>query len=299
MIALGPLDRAATAEMAALIGPRALTPQDAVRLWTETEGNPLFIVEAIRAGFGTGVPAPTMLTPTVHALITARLDPLSRAARDLAEVAATIGREFTAPVLATAAGRTEDDIADDLDELWRLHVVRDRGSAYDFSHDRLRDIVLESISPARRRKLHRCVAEAIEIHHAGDPGPVSARLAVHLAAAGLTGRSLEAYERAARHAYQVFALDACIALLQRALPMLDESALGDVRDEVELRLLSAIDRWSPGAATGRPRSGAATSAHSRCTAGSAAAPARPCFAASRWRPSSTAASTGPRRWAGS
>jgi hypothetical protein len=240
VIALGPLDRGATAEMAALIGRRALTPQDAVRLWTETEGNPLFIVEAIRAGFGTGAPARTMLTPTVHALITARLDRLSPAARDLAEVAATIGREFRAPVLATAAGRTEDDIADDLDELWRLHVVRDRGSAYDFSHDRLRDVVLESISPARRRKLHRSVAEAIELHHADDPGPVSARLAVHLAAAGLAGRSLEAYERAARHAYKVFALDACIALLQRALRMLDESARGDVRDEVELRLLSAI-----------------------------------------------------------
>ncbi len=240
VISLGPLDREATAEMAALVGRRALTPEAVARLWTETEGNPLFIVEAIRAGFGTGATGPVALTPTVHALITARLDRLCPSARDLAEVAATIGHEFTVPVLATAAGRAEDDLADDLDELWRLHVVRDRGPAYDFSHDRLRDVVLQSISPARRRRLHRRVAEAIEVHHAGDPGPVSARLAVHFTAAGLPSRALEAYERAARHAYQVFALDACIGLLQRALQVLAESARSDVRDEVELRLLSAI-----------------------------------------------------------
>ena len=240
VITLGPLDGEATAAMAALVGRRALAPEAAARLWTETEGNPLFIVEAIRAGFGNGAPGPVALTPTVHALITTRLDRLSPTARDLAEVAATIGREFTAPVLATAAGRTEDDLAGDLDELWRLHVVRDQGPAYDFSHDRLRDVVLQSISPARRRKLHRRVAEAIEVHHAGDPGPVSARLAVHLTAAGLPWRALEAYERAARHAYQLFALDACIGLLRRALQMLAESARGELRDEIELRLLSAI-----------------------------------------------------------
>ncbi|HSU08174.1 MAG TPA: BTAD domain-containing putative transcriptional regulator [Pseudonocardia sp.] len=240
LIALGPLDRAATAEMAALVGGRALPPRDAVRLWTETEGNPLFVVEAVRAGFGSGAPAHVALTPTVHAVITARLDRLSPAARDLAEVAATIGREFSAPVLAMAAGRTEDDIAGDLDELWRVHVVRDRGRVYDFSHDRLRDGVLQSISPTRRRKLHRCIAEAIELQHADDLGPVSARLATHFDAAGLGRRALEAYERAAQHAYRLFALDACIALLQRALRLLDESPRGEHRDEVELRLLAAI-----------------------------------------------------------
>jgi DNA-binding SARP family transcriptional activator len=240
VISLGPLDRPSTAEMAALVGQRALSPEAAARLRAETEGNPLFIIEAMRAGFGTRGRGPVTLTPTVHAVIRARLDRLTPQARALAEVAAIIGREFTVPVLAAAAGRTEDDLTDDLDELWRRHIVRAHGTAYDFSHDRLRDVALESISPARRRKLHRWVAEAMEAQHAGDLGPVSARLAVHLASAGLGSRAVEAYERAARHAYHVFALDACIALLRRALRLLDESPRGEARDEVELRLLSAI-----------------------------------------------------------
>jgi DNA-binding SARP family transcriptional activator len=239
-IALRPLDRVATAEVAARVGCRALNAESAERLWTETEGNPLFIVEAMRAGFGTGAPGRVLLSPTIQALITTRLDHLSPSARDLAEVAATIGREFTVPVLATAAGRTEDDLADDLDELWRLHVVRDRGPAYDFSHARLRDVVLQSISPARRRRLHRCVAEALHRRYADDLGPVSARLAAHYANAGLERQALEAYEGAAQHAYRLFALDACIGLLHRALELLGRSAPGEHRDEIELRLLSAI-----------------------------------------------------------
>jgi DNA-binding SARP family transcriptional activator/tetratricopeptide (TPR) repeat protein len=238
-ISLGPLDRVATAEMAALVGRRALPPDAAARLWQETEGNPLFVLEAVRAGF-TGSRQRIALTPTVHAVISARLDRLSPGARRLAEVAATIGREFPAAVLATAAGSTEDDIADDLDELWEHHVIRERGAAYDFTHDRLRDVALELISPSRRRTLHRRVAEAIEVHHAADLDPVSARLAAHYAGAGLAARAVEAYERAARHAHRVFALDDCIALLQRALQLLGESPRSAARDGVELRLRSAL-----------------------------------------------------------
>lgn len=239
-IALGPLDPAATAEMAALVERRALPADAAARLWHETEGNPLFVLEALRAGFAGSRTGRIALTPTVHAVITARLDRLSPGARRLAEVAATIGREFSTAVLATAAGRPEDDLTADLDELWEHHVVRERGPAYDFTHDRLREVALELISPARRRTLHRRVAEAIEAHHAADLDPVSARLAVHYADAGLDARAVEAYERAARHAHRVFALDDCIALLERALRMLDESPRGTARDEVELRLRSAL-----------------------------------------------------------
>ena len=240
VIALDRLDRAATTEIAARAGRRRLGPQAAARLWAETEGNPLFVVEAVRAGFGSAHRGSIALTPTVQAVITARLDRLSPGARSLVEVAATIGREFATPVLAAASGRNEDDLADDLDELWRHSIVRARGPVFDFSHDRLRDVALASISPARRRRLHRSVADALEVQHADDLGPVSARIAVHLAAAGLTSRALDAYERAARHAYQVFALDACIALLREALRLLDRSVSGQSRDAVELRLLSAI-----------------------------------------------------------
>ncbi len=242
-IALGRLDPGATAEVATAVAGRALDAGTATRLWEETEGNPLFIVEALRAGFaGTGTGAATerrhVLTPTVQAVTTARLDRLSPPARRLAEVAATMGREFAPGVLATAASVGEDDLADALDELWRRQVVREHPAGYDFSHDKLRDVALGAISPARRRTLHRNVAAALEQHHAGDLGPVSARLGAHYEGAGLDAWSVVAYERAAEHAYAVFALDDAIALLQRALRLLDRSPRSPARDETELRLRS-------------------------------------------------------------
>lgn len=239
-IALGRLDVGATADLATLVGGRALDPEVAGRLWRETEGNPLFVVEAVRAGLGAEeASGRQVLTPTVHAVISARLARLTPDARRLVEIAATIGREFTPEVLASAAGTTEDDLADALDELWRRHIVEERGSTYDFSHDKLRDVALEAISPARLRRLHRLVADALEQHHAHDLGPVSARLGAHYEAAGLDARAVEAYERAARHAYGVFALDDAIVLLRRGLRVLDRSPAGPGRDEVELRLRSA------------------------------------------------------------
>ena len=77
-----------------------------IRLFTETEGNPLFVVETLRAG----EPA-----PRVQAVLEARLAQLSDPARRLAVVAAAVGREFTADVLAEASGVGEDELVRGLD----------------------------------------------------------------------------------------------------------------------------------------------------------------------------------------
>ncbi len=92
-----------------------------------------------------------------------RLGQLSPAARELAGLAATIGRAFTFPVLQAAGNGDEDDLVRGLDELWQRRIVRERGAdAYDFSHDKLREAAYAALSPARRRLLHRQVAQALE-----------------------------------------------------------------------------------------------------------------------------------------
>ncbi len=67
------------------------------------------------------------LSPRVQSVIEARLAQLSAPARELVEVAATIGREFSADVLAaTPPRRDEDALVRGLDELWRRRIVRER-----------------------------------------------------------------------------------------------------------------------------------------------------------------------------
>src|SRR5829696_9018657 len=161
-VEVGRLPAEETAALAERLRRRPLAAAEAGRLFAETEGNPLFVVEAVRAGWsGQGRPPP--ITPKVQAVIEARLAQLSGPARDLAGVAATIGCEFSTDVLAQASQAGEAALVGGLDELWRRRIVRDRGpDAYDFTHDRIREVAYLGLSPARRRHTHLLVARALE-----------------------------------------------------------------------------------------------------------------------------------------
>ena len=148
-VELGRLSRQEAATLAErLAGGRPLEEPDADRLFAETEGNPLFVVEALRAGWRGGERGP--LSPKVQAVIESRLAQLSGPAKELAGVAAAIGREFTTDVLAAAGEADEEALVSSLDELWRRRIVRDRGpEAYDFTHDRIREVAYLALSPVR------------------------------------------------------------------------------------------------------------------------------------------------------
>ncbi len=190
-IALEPLDVAETAELCAQVGNRAFDADAASRLYRETEGNPLFVVETLRAESGgdspPGVPEQGIpgLPPRAHAVIAGRLAQLSDHARETAAAAAVIGRAFDLSVLVRLVG-DEDVVARALDELWRKRIVREQGpNAYDFTHDKLRDVAYGETSAPKRRHLHRRAAEALVAAHEKDLGPVSAQIAAHYESAGL------------------------------------------------------------------------------------------------------------------
>ncbi len=236
-IRLGRLSFDDTLRVASEVSGRAIGSATARRVWAETEGSPLFAVELARAdSFDDDRRA---LPPTIHAVITARLARLSTRARDLAEVAATMGREFEPTLLARASGASDDDLVSGLDELWLRQIIREHRQGYDFTHDKLREVLYGTISPARRRRLHRAVADAIAAEHERDLAPVSATLAAHYRAAGLPDRAVAAYRRAAEYDVEISALDDAIECLDRALELLADLAPGRDRDELEVELCVA------------------------------------------------------------
>src|SRR4029453_14939108 len=111
-------DEATTATLAArLRNADAIDPELAARLWVETEGNPLFVIEVLRAGvFSEGSQA--ALPPTMRGVLGARLGQLPDGARRLAEVAAVIGRSFSVDLLASATGTGERELAEGLGRPW-------------------------------------------------------------------------------------------------------------------------------------------------------------------------------------
>ncbi len=242
---LTPLHPNETATLAANVAGHDLDAGSEGRLHRETEGNPLFVVEWVRAGLLDEVPPGAdpvgTVPPRALSVLEARLAQLSPAGQELAGLAATVGREFTVDLLTRASSHDEEHVVDALDELWRRRIVRERGVlAYDFTHDKLRDVAYYRESAARRRLLHRRVAQAMERLHGADLDDVSGQLAMHYAQAGSQERAIGFYHRAARVAQRVFANVEVIEMLSAALELLPHEPPGHARDTRELDILTAL-----------------------------------------------------------
>jgi predicted ATPase len=221
------LSAAESAELAARVAGRPLDAAEADAIHRATEGNPLFIVETVRAAglatTGNGSAPALTLAPKVQAAIQARLAQLSPAARDLAELAAAAGSSFSYDVLALASGQDENTLVRSLDELWRRRIVRERGAHdYDFSHDRIRDVAYAEMSQARRSLVHRHTAQALESLHASDLDSVSGLIAAHYERAGMAPQAVSYYRLAAAVAQQLYANQDALNYSERGLALLSQ-----------------------------------------------------------------------------
>jgi tetratricopeptide (TPR) repeat protein len=240
-IELGRLSPAETATVAEWMAGHPVADPEAKRLYGETEGNPLFVVEALRAGWERDTPADQWISPRVQAAIETRLTQLATPVRSLVDLAAAIGREFTTDVLADASGVDEETLVQALDDLWRRRIIREQGPAgYDFSHDKIREAAYRSLSPARRRQAHARVARALEGRHAPEPGPIAGQIAAHLEQAGAIPEAVTWYERAAAEAQRLHSNVEAIRLLERALELLHALPETAERHERELVILAAM-----------------------------------------------------------
>ncbi|HYZ61651.1 MAG TPA: AAA family ATPase, partial [Acetobacteraceae bacterium] len=225
-ISLGRFGREDTALLAERITGAPLDVAALQRLYADTEGNPLFVVEALK-------PDAPAAAPMVQAVIAGRLARLSQPAALTAGVAAAIGRAFTADVLAAATGLEEQAFVAALDELWRRGIVRaDSPNAYDFSHGKIRDAAYAALSPPRRRQVHLAVARALE---QGD-GAAAAALALHCDKAGATAEAIRWHERAAEAAQWLHAHAEAARALERALELSEELPPGADTARLQLRL---------------------------------------------------------------
>jgi tetratricopeptide (TPR) repeat protein len=161
------------------------------------------------------------------------LSHLTSEARELAEIAAVIGRQFTFPVLKEAAGVTEEHLVHSLDELWRRRIIREQSkAAYDFSHEKIRQVVYEQMSTARKHLCHRRVAEALEQLYKDQLESVSVRLAAHYEQAGVVWKALQYYHRAAQVTQTLYANQQTILLLRKGLQLFESGGMADISPDL-------------------------------------------------------------------
>jgi DNA-binding SARP family transcriptional activator/predicted ATPase len=243
-LALGPLDAVEAAALAARVADRDLDAAYLQRLYYATKGNPLFVVESVRAKLEDSGSAeedvPLSAVPRVQAVIATRLAQLSAGAHELAGVAGAIGTAFSFDLLAKATDWDEESVTRALDELWQRRIVEtveERRGSYDFSHDRLREVAYAELSPVRRRYLHRRIAHALEELHAGRTEAVAGQLGAHCEAAGLIEDAVRWHTEAAAVAQRRYADAEAATLARRALTLCRELPASPARDAQELEVL--------------------------------------------------------------
>ncbi len=257
-IALSSLDAAETGRLAATVRETEVDTAAALRLYVETRGNPLFIVETMRAGG----PAPstgqlTSIPARVQAVIMGRLHQLSPDARELAGLAAAAGRAFDPELLVAASGLDEERATRAFDELWRRKIIREAtpdGNSFDLTHDRVRDVAYGMLGPAERRRWHLRLAAALESRSTGTPDAIASQLAAHYDRGGQPARAVQYYEQAARVAQRLFAYEESRALLERLLDVLANMPDNEQRARLELEarlMLAAAIRVLEGWASPR------------------------------------------------
>jgi tetratricopeptide (TPR) repeat protein len=245
-ISLPPLDVAGTAQLAESFADRALTSREQQLLYDASGGYPLYIVEAARtlpvpaeAG-AVPVPDEARTLPTsegISAILESRLSQASDEAREIAELASAVGREFGLDLLVAASGQEEQAVVRAVDELWRHGILRQQSGGYDFSHDLLRTAAYAGISPPRRWFFHRRIAHSLELLHADSMDGVAAQVATQFELAGAPDRALEYYERAGDLSTRLFANAQALSDYQQCIDLLAGMPRGPERDSRELEIL--------------------------------------------------------------
>jgi predicted ATPase/DNA-binding SARP family transcriptional activator len=231
-LALTRLSRSAVGQLAAsaLAGDADRVEVLSKRLHDETEGVPFLVVEYL-ATISAGAPVSENevwpLPSGVRDLVHSRLAAVSEIGRQVLTAAAVIGRSFDFESLRVASGRGDEETVEAVEELISRGLIREvceetdePGSAYDFSHEKLRAVVYEEANLARRRLLHRRVATALADRARGDePGALASQIAWHYRQGGQPASAAEYYALAGKHARGLFANAEALSHYQRALEL--------------------------------------------------------------------------------
>jgi adenylate cyclase len=226
------LDERGTARLAASVAGAALAEATARHLHARTGGNPLFIVETVRALLEDDalvqrgehlelVDPPSMgrVPVNLRALLGARIDALPAPSRAVLQVASVIGMTFSPALVAQLLGVPAAD--DSLATLAEAAIVDpgESGSDWRFRHPLIRDVAYAGMLSSRRRELHARLADSIE---ARSVPPSIGQLAHHRAASGDRERAVPLLSQAAEAALLVGATSEAAGYWRTAVALLDE-----------------------------------------------------------------------------
>lgn len=248
--ALGPLSRADITQLVNALSTGTPTERDilAENSLAHSDGNPFVIGELIANDPQSGLldgdarrwqrrEADVREHSPLAAMLRERLKRVSPQARSVIEIAAVIGRSFSAELVREVGGMRERATLDAVDELVDCRLVQavDVGTAdFAFSHQLIVQMVYEAITTDARARCHRRIGRVIEEMYGEQIEVFAAQLATHYDRGNDPERAAEYYRLAARQALGLYANAEAQSLAARGL----ELAVGDL---TRVELLNIVE----------------------------------------------------------
>jgi len=225
-------EREAVAIITRLVGNKELPADVMAEIVERTDGIPLFVEEMTKAVLeaegesearrtAATVPSPALSVPaSLHASLMARLDRLGPA-KEVAQIGAAIGREFSHALLAAVMRKPETELDAALDRLTVAGLLFRQGipphATYLFKHALVQDAAYGTLLREPRRALHTRIAEALEGQFAEITESQPELLAHHCTEAGLIEKAAVLWGKAGQRSLERSALVEAAEQLTRAL----------------------------------------------------------------------------------
>jgi len=255
-VTMHPLNKLSRRESALLIerltGGKPLPREITEQIIEHTDGVPLFIEELTKTVLEGALleeqadryvltgPLPPMAIPTsLQASLMARLDRLA-SLKDVAQIGAAIGREFSYELLAAVAGRSEPDLQRALDQLVAAGLIFRRGAPPQasllFKHALVQDAAYASLLRSRRQELHARIGSVLEQSFPDIVEKQPELLAHHYTQAGLTEQAIGYWQRAGERALERSANLEAVQHFSRGLELIKSLPPSPERNRREFRL---------------------------------------------------------------
>ena len=238
-----------------VVGDKLLPPSIQQDIIERTDGIPLFVEEMTKAVLEaesegaaehvvTAVPSPALAVPSsLHASLMARLDRLGPA-KELAQIGAAIGREFSHALLAAVVRKPEGELESALDRLIAAGLLFRQGipphATYLFKHALVQDAAYGTLLREPRRALHARIAETLESHFAKTADSQPELLARHCTEAGLIEKAAGWWGKAGQRSLARSALVEAAEQLTRALGQIATLPPSAELRRAEIRLQVAL-----------------------------------------------------------
>ena len=249
-------EREVSAMIDRVVGNKLLPASVRQDIIERTDGIPLFVEEMTKAvveaeGEGaaeeavSAVPSPSLAVPaSLHASLMARLDRIGSAAKEVGQVGASIGREFSHELLVAVVCKPEGELNSALDHLMQAGLLFRQGipphATYLFKHALVQDAAYGTLLREPRRALHARIAEALESQFAELAKTKPELLAHHYTLAGLTKQAIDYWQRAGGRAAKRSANVEAAAHLTRGLALIKGLPQSEDRLRLDVQLHTAI-----------------------------------------------------------